>query len=427
MADEDRIVGVGVDFGTTNSVVALATAAGAVRCLEWPGEDGGTTGTFRTALALWRDGGAVQQAAGPAALARALAPEGDARFVQSIKTHLGSRAFAETRLFGRRFLIEDLVAGVLAPLLDAARVPRDVPITCGRPVVYAGDNPDEALALARMEVAFAAVGRPTVRFAFEPLGAAYWYARDLRRPETVLVADFGGGTSDFSVLRFSRDATGVSARALAHTGVGVAGDTFDFRLLDHLVAPHLGKGAHYKSFDKLLPMPAYLHAAFAQWHQLSWLKSAATLRELHALDRASEPPGALADLITIVEADLGLPLYRAVSATKLALSRDTRAAFHFDALGIRVDATATRDAFESWIAGDVARLDAALAAALATAALAPTDVDAVFLTGGTASVPAVRRLFDARFPGERIHLGDPFQSVAAGLALHAASGESAQA
>ena len=129
-----------------------------------------------------------------------------------------------------------------------------------------------------------------VDLAYEPLGAAYWYARKLAGEETVLVADFGGGTSDFSVLRFSREGKNLGPKALAHDGVGVAGDTFDYRLIDHVVSPRLGKGTRYRSFDKLLPIPAYFHAAFAQWHQLSWLKSAQTLGELRKLAASSEAP-----------------------------------------------------------------------------------------------------------------------------------------
>ena len=419
MTSAETIVGIGVDFGTTNSVVALARADGTVRCLDWPAE-GAVTTTFRTALTFWREGRDVAHAAGPEAIARALAPEGDGRFVQSIKTHVASRLFTDTRLFGQRFTIEDLVACVLGDLLDDARVPREVAITCGRPVVYAGESPDEALAIGRMREAFARVGRADVRFAFEPLGAAYWYARDLQRPETVLVADFGGGTSDFSVLRFAPAADGVASQALAHSGVGIAGDTFDFRLLDHVVAPRLGKGGRYRSFDKLLPLPAYIHAAFAQWHKLSWLKSAATLRELVALNKASEPPGALDDLLVLIDADLGFALYRAVNATKVALSGQEQAPFVFDEEGVRIATPVARADFEAWIGADVAQLDAGLSAVLAASGMAGGGIDAVFMTGGTSYVPAVRRLFDARFPAERIHLGDAFQSVAAGLALHAA-------
>jgi hypothetical chaperone protein len=197
-------IGLGVDFGTTNSVVALAYAGGHVESLTWPSSFG-QTDTFRTALMFWREGRhKIAHASGPEAIARAIAQEGEQRFIQSIKTHLASPLFAETRLFGERFTIEQLVGVFLGDLFDheALKGAKPLAITAGRPVIFAGERPDEDLALARMKSAYALVGMETIEFAFEPLGAAYWYARKLQGEEIVLVADFGGGTSDFSVLRF---------------------------------------------------------------------------------------------------------------------------------------------------------------------------------------------------------------------------------
>ena len=251
------------------------------------------------------------------------------------------------------------------------------------------------------------------------MGAAYWYARGLTRDETVLVADFGGGTSDFSVLRFRRNGKGFVAEPLAHTGVGVAGDTFDYRIVTNVVAPQLGKGTSYRSFGKLLPIPAYFYSAFAQWHQLSWLKSSAALTELGKLIAVAEAPQMLEDLRTMIEMDLGFDLYRVVNGVKAALSDADTVTFRFDREGIVIESEITRRDFEAWIAPDLAKLAEAMERAVAQAGLGFGDIDAVFLTGGTSFVPAVRALFQNRFHAERVHLGDAFQSVAAGLALMA--------
>jgi hypothetical chaperone protein len=276
------------------------------------------------------------------------------------------------------------------------------------------------LALARLGEAYAQAGLPQVTFAFEPLGAAYWYARSLRRSETVLVADFGGGTSDFSVLRFTMDKHGLRADPLAHAGIGIAGDTFDYRIIDHVVAPQLGKDGFYRSFEKRLPMPAYLYAAFAQWHQLSWLKSTQTLAELKRLAAAAEQPDAIENFITFLEMDLGFELYRAVGALKARLSHEDSAEFRFNRAGLEIAAEVKREQFESWISTDLDKIAQTMDKALMSAGLDRDDIDAVFLTGGTSFVPAVRQLFRSRFAEERIHIGDAFQSVASGLALLAA-------
>lgn len=415
------ITGVGIDFGTTNSVVAFAHADGRVESAMWPTPEGPTS-TFRTALTFWREGREVRHVAGPEAIARAESPVGEQRFVQSLKTYLASRAFAETRLYGQRFTIEALVATFLADLTAGHAL--GAAIVGGRPVTFAGQNADKELAVSRLQAAYAQAGMPGVALAYEPLGAAYWYARGLTRDETVLVADFGGGTSDFSVMRFSRQAGRGAARVVAeplsHAGIGIAGDTFDYRILDHVVSPRLGKGATYRSFDKALPIPAYVHASFAQWHQLSWLKSGTILADLRKLAAASDRGDELEALATIVEMDMGLALYRAVGETKAALSRADAAPLRFSGFDVSIEAEVTRADFEGWIKDDLAAIEATVDDALARAGIGDDGVDAVFLTGGTSFVPAVRGLFARRFRPERLHQGDAFQSVASGLALLAA-------
>ena len=172
---------------------------------------------------------------------------------------------------------------------------------------------------------------------FEPLGAAYWHARDLRRDETVLVADFGGGTSDFALLHFAPGPDGLEAEALGHGGCGVAGDSFDFRLIDHVISPRLGKGASYRSLEKILPLPAYFHASFAQWHQISWLKTAKTLGELRRFAEVSDRGGELEALAELIELDLGFELYQAVGAVKAALSSAPEARLSFKRAGVAIE------------------------------------------------------------------------------------------
>ena len=319
--------------------------------------------------------------------------------------------------------MEELVAAFLGHLVAPhhEKVMNGKPyVVSGRPVVFAGASAREDLAVTRLKKAYALAGFDKVDLAYEPHGAAYWYARNLARDETVLVADFGGGTSDFSVLRFEREAGRLNSTSLAHGGCGIAGDTFDYRLVDHLVAPRLGKGTLYKSFGKRLPLPAYFHAAFAQWHQLSFLKTPETFAQLHKLKAASEAPERLQALIDVIEQDLGFELYQAISLLKASLSDQDAAVFSFDAGGVKIEAQVTRAQFERWIAPDLAGIAAAMDATLARAGLAAESIDAVFLTGGTSFVPALRQLFSRRFGAERIHIGNAFQSVACGLALLAA-------
>lgn len=412
---------IGIDFGTTNSVVALADAGGAVVTRSFATRQGAVD-AYRSALMFWREGRPPQthiaHVSGPDALDMALGMTSEHRFLQSLKTHLSSRAFQETRLFGKLFRLEDLIAVFLTDLAAGLDQAGTLPLISGRPVVFAGERPDETLAVDRLRASYGKAQMPQVDFAYEPLGAAYWYARELKTPQTMLVADFGGGTSDFSVMRFEPGARGgLEAIPLSHAGVGVAGDTFDYRIIEHAVSPALGKGTDYRSFDKLLPVPAHYHAAFAQWHKLSLMKSRETLAELNALIRDAVEPGKLEDLLTVIEYDLGYELYRAVSAAKVALSDRDETVLRFHQMGVVIEKRITRSLFERWIGEDVAAIEAALDRALAEAGIAPASIEAVFMTGGTSYVPAVRSLFERRFGAGRLHIGDAFRSVASGLAL----------
>lgn len=412
---------IGIDFGTTNSVVALAAADGSVVTRSFATRQGAVD-AYRSALMFWREGRPpetrITHVSGPDALDMALGMTSEHRFLQSLKTHLSSRAFQDTRLFGKLFRLEDLIGVFLGDLTDGLEDAARLPLISGRPVVFAGERPDEELALGRLGASYARAGMEQVDFAYEPLGAAYWYARDLTTPQTMLVADFGGGTSDFSVMRFEPGQRGgLEAMPLSHAGVGVAGDTFDYRIIEHAVSPALGKGTEYRSFGKLLPVPAHYHAAFAQWHKLSLMKSRETMAELNALIREAVEPGKLEDLLTVIEYDLGYELYRAVSAAKIALSEHDETVLRFVQMGVTIETPIRRSDFEDWIAEDVGAIETALDRALAEAGIDGSRIEAVFMTGGTSHVPAVRRLFDRRFGAEKVHIGDAFRSVASGLAL----------
>ena len=232
----------------------------------------------------------------------------------------------------------------------------------------------------------------------------------------MLVADFGGGTSDFSLIRFERRDGGVQSTPLAQSGVGVAGDAFDYRIIDNIVSPQMGKGSSYQSLGKVLPVPNRYYSAFAKWSQLALMKSSRELRELKSLARTALDPR-IAAFVELIEDDHGYELYQAVSRAKETLSQADTAPFIFKVGGIDIAADISRADFEVWIAPELAQIEAAVQRALDEAGLQPDEVDQIFLTGGSSFVPAVRRIFTERFGAERIATGGEFESIATGLAL----------
>jgi len=408
----------GLDFGTTNSVAAMIGTDGLIKTAQFI-HDGVADSVCRSALSFFKLDHETQVEIGPWAVDRYLADPMDCRFLQSFKTFAASGSFRSTAIYGRPWRYEDLMANFIEGLLAKCEPLSSKPsgrLVIGRPVAYAGHAPDAALAQSRYLTALERCGFDDVHFVYEPVAAAFYFAQRLEKDATVLVADFGGGTSDFSIVRFSFDKDGIRGIPLARTGVGLAGDRFDYRILDHVVSPRLGKGSQYKSFGKMLDIPIHYFANFAAWHQLAIMKAGPTIRELRQLAKASDYPEPLEMLITVIENDLGYPLYKAVSEAKLALSHHERAAFAFHSDGISIDATIERTDFERWISPDLDRIDQAVDQALVEAGLTLADIDKVFLTGGSSFVPAVQARFK-RFGEERLETGDQLLSIASGLAL----------
>jgi hypothetical chaperone protein len=414
---------IGIDFGTSNTVVAFAHADGQAEVLTFD-HQGQTLNGFVTALCFWderqRGNSTIRVDGGPWAIDQFVDATSAFRFIQSFKSFAASTSFQETRIFRERYRFEDLLATFLQTLVKHSAGRLDLSaanIMIGRPVTFAGRLPDDALAMQRYQTAFERLGVKSASYVYEPVGAAFFYARNLKHDATVLVADFGGGTSDFSVMRFEQVVGQMRAEPLGHTGIGIAGDVFDYSIVDRIVSPRLGKGSHFRSFDKELAIPNHYYANLARWHQLAMMKSNGDLKGLQDLARVAVEPEKLEKFIEIIEFDMGFSLYSAVSKAKIALSSQEETKFSFKGGDIAIEGILKRKSFERWIAADVAKIAGTLDEALKRANTLADQIERVFLTGGTSFVPAIRQLFIERFGEERLVSTDQFESIAYGLAL----------
>ena len=412
---------IGLDFGTTNTVAGIVNARDKAEMIQF-GDGDEAVSTFRSVVSFWReqDSGSIRTEGGPWAIEHFIEFPGETRFLQSFKTFAGSPLFDTTGIFGKRFRFEDILEAFFRTVLKHGGEPlRHLPKTLvlGRPVKFAGQNADAETARTRYEAAFTRFGFDRIVHVLEPVAAAYYYAQRLTRSANVLVGDFGGGTSDFSVLRFDGAGGDFRAFPLAHAGVGIAGDTFDYRIIDAVISSRLGKGSKYESWGKLLVVPSHYFAAFAKWNELCLLKHSSAMRELKALAKQSTEPEKLDSLICLIESGAIYSLYTAVSAVKMQLSTKPEAELVFRDAGADLCATVRRGDFEAWIKPDLDRIELCVAEALATSGLDYGQVDKVFLTGGTSFVPAVRRIFDRLFGAARVETGDELLAVASGLAL----------
>ena len=420
----------GLDFGTTNS--AIATVVGSQPVLAEFATAAGITNTFPSILyferrkerALTR----LVSAAGPKALELYLEAEDKGRLIQSLKAYLADRGFDGTGVFSQHYSLVDMVSLIVRHLLlDAAGAePTPSRVVVGRPVHFsnAHDGEDDLFALERLRSAIVLCGFTDIVFEYEPVAAAYSYEQTLDRDELILIGDFGGGTSDFSILRVGpteRERGRARQGIIGTDGVAVAGDAFDRQIIRKLVAPRLGLGSEFFAPpDKFLPIPSWPFERLERWHHLSFLNTAKNLEMLEHLRRAALIPERLEAFVHLIKNEMGLRLHEAVRRVKFDLSAHTEAQFEFHCEPVSISKKVTRADFERWIEPEVSMMAACVDRLLDRTGVAARDIDHVFLTGGSSFVPAVRNIFVERFGGGKITGGKELTSVATGLSLCAA-------
>jgi hypothetical chaperone protein len=419
---------IGLDFGTTNSSIARLAKAGEIELARFP-LGNAFTESFRSLLYLerLREAGRVtiKSWSGPAGIERYLGADDKGRLIQSLKSFLSSRSLKTTEIFGRHFKLEELIANILRDLRVQAekqfgRAVRGAVV--GRPVTFVGAESaeDNLYATERLKLSFEKSGFEQVLFEYEPVAAAYHYESTLDHDELILIGDFGGGTSDFSLLRVGPSRSrgnDDSGGVLGNEGLPLAGDAFDAKIVRHLVSPALGSGTLLNSAGKMLPAPSWVYFKVERWHHLSFLKSRETLNMLRSVLAQAVEPEKTAALLYLIEHDLGYQLHRAVQQVKIGLSQRDSEIFRFQDGDVALEIPVQRSEFESWIAEELTAIEQSVTALLAKAGIHAKDIDRVFLTGGSSFVPAVRRIFELRFGPHKIRTGDEFTSVARGLAL----------
>jgi len=415
-------VSVGIDFGTSNTAAALPgvrpDAPARVLEIDPPAED---PRLLRSILFFPEDSAEIL--VGATGIERYL-HEGGGRLLQSVKSLLPSTSFQTTEIRRQSWTLENLVARLLGNLRERIEAVCGAPVgrlVLGRPAAFS-DNPEEdRLAEERLAKAARAAGFPQPVFLIEPIAAALRYEESLERDETVLVADFGAGTSDFTLIRLGpsrRHRVDRTADVIASAGVPIGGDRFDSAIVEHRLLPVFGHGTTFQNMTRRQTLPVWLTRRLLTWYELSLLRERTTMAFLKRALQTSDSPERLNNLIALAEENLAYHLYRAVEEAKRRLSSEDETTLSFDQSGIRVEERITRSDFEEWTLPLRRTLSAVTQRVLDAAN--GVEPDAVFLTGGTSNIPSVRALFVERFGAARIKDGDAFTSVAAGLGRMAA-------
>jgi hypothetical chaperone protein len=413
-----------IDFGTSNSAIALPAVEG-VRLVALEGPQR----TMPTAVFYAVEGLAAFEEPhrhyGRAAVA-AYVEGTEGRLMRSMKSILGSTLASQATEVGggRQVRYLDVVSGYLRHLKTMAEHEAGGAlrrVVLGRPVFFVDDDAErDTAAQAALTAAARAVGFEDIHFQYEPIAAAMDYETTVDREQIVLVADIGGGTSDFSLVRVGPRQRSRSERKddiLANHGVHIAGTDFD----RHIELGHILPACGYRAFGPSgREVPSKVYFDLATWHLINTVYAPARVAELARMKSFYADLRQHARLMTVVTQRLGHALIGQAEAAKIAVAEGGETTLDLGAIdaGLRV-ALHEHEAMDA-IGADLGRIVAAADDTLAQAGLARERVDALYFTGGSTGLKPLADRIAARFPAARVMRGDRFASVAQGLGVHAA-------
>ena len=415
----------GVDFGTSNSTVG------------WIGERAGAQapGGLASALLALEDGKPTlpsvvffnaedeEVSYGRAALAGYLAGY-EGRLMRSLKSLLGTSLIdGQTEVAGRSLPFRMLLAQFIGEVKRRAELASGREFTSavfGRPVYFIDDNATaDQLAEDTLAEVARSVGFRHIAFQYEPIAAAFDYESHISQEELVLIADIGGGTSDFSLVRLSPQRALKADRRddiLATGGVHIGGTDFDKYLSLDAAMPLLGYKSLLKNNSEI---PSSYYFNLATWHTINQAYTRKAAAQLEDLVRDAQEPAKIVRLQNLIEDRSGHWLAMKMEEGKIALSDAASATLDLDRLSPPDMLTLQRDRFEAATGHLVLSCEQAVTKMLADAGVAPGAVDTVFFTGGSSGVPMLRERLGALLPKARKVEGDLFGSIGAGLALDA--------
>lgn len=405
-----------IDFGTSNSAVFVGGHDTQTLVTLEQGKQTMPTAVFFNAeersIVFGRQAIAEYQAAYPG------------RLMRSLKSLLGSELMRETTLVnGKAVAYRDILAHFLSHLKQRAEEQTDAPLTqlvLGRPVFFVDDDParDADAENTLAEIA-KSIGYTEVQFQYEPIAAALDYENQLQRETLVLVADIGGGTSDFSLIRLGPDRAKLKDRTadvLANGGVHLAGTDFDQQLSLAAVMPQLGYGGMTRNGK---PIPAHIYFELATWHRINLLYVPQTLAAAEAMRTIFKDEPAHTRLMRVLREREGHRLAGAVEAAKVAVAEHGTAEIDLGFVEANLCAQLDAAQLQQALANALSRIAEAAHRTVRDAGLLPSAVQAIYFTGGSTGFAGLRAAIAKGFPNAQLVVGEPLASVAKGLGVHA--------
>jgi len=412
-----------IDFGTSNSLLAAARDGKALPpiALDPFAKDPTVLRTllfFPTAKEVFYGAQAIQEF---------VKHDLEGRFIRSIKKYLPMRSFVGTFVENRPLHLENIIGVFLGEVRRRANAHfgEDVDsVILGRPARFATDDVDDQFAQRRLEKAAQLAGFKHIDFFEEPLAAAFDLRGRISKPLRVLVADFGGGTSDFTVMHLKPDAFHRDD-VLGLGGISLAGDAYDGSLMRGFVAKHLGSRVRYKVpfGSNELTMPVQLMEKLCSPADFILLQKPEIIdffKQVQSWSLGPEDRRIMTQLFTVIDDHLAFDLFERIEGAKRILSLGNDARITYEYPDVRIDEPLTTAQFGEASQSISDRILKSLDDTLAQAQLSADEIDVVYCTGGTAHIPFLRDPIAARFGTEKLQSQNFFHSIISGLARRAA-------
>lgn len=414
---QDEVI-LAVDFGTSNSLVGAIRNGQRIEAL--PLDPFASDPTLMRTLLYFADQDHCYY--GEHAIQKFLENEMEGRLFRSFKSHLPNKNYLGTYIDDRVLTLESLIGVFMLELKKRAEEHLQMPISravVGRPARYSLDPTADNFALHRMTKACEFARFKQIEFIPEPLAAAFDYRRQLQEEKVVLIGDFGGGTSDFTLIRIGPYAY-KKEHVLGISGCPLAGDALDSLFMSQRLNEYFGGKAKYRvSLGRnILTMPISITERLFKPAHIVHLKEAETYDFIQQVKKGAlseQDRQAVDRLFVLIEDQQIFSVFEGIEKTKRSLSKKDEAEFVFDYPKLEIKTLFKQKEFEGW-AGEVKNhIFSALDECLAQAQLSPEQIDMVCLTGGSAQVPLLRQEFVNRFGTHKLQTQTHFHSVLSGL------------
>ena len=408
------IISCGIDFGTSNSSIAIATD-NQIRLVPIEAQ----SVTAPSAMFFTRKGNIPYY--GREAMSKFLSKQ-PGRLMRSLKRVLGTTIMKQgTMVNGELMKFDQIIAAYLQNLKSKADEDAGQEIEnviMGRPVHFVDNDLDADIrAQSELKAIARILGFKNIEFQFEPIAAAFAHEVTISGEKLALVADLGGGTSDFTVIRLSNKYIQKHDRSgdiLANTGIRVGGNDFDKDLSLAAIMPELGYKSTYG--EKNLEVPLRHYYDLSEWSKVNFLYTTKIISQTRQLLYESHDKNRFKRLLQVLEQETGHAVLAVTEETKIALTDQEMYLTPFDFVEEGVKVEVTREQFDEAISLQIQKIAKAALQCIADAAVVNDDIELVILTGGTTEVPAVQEAFKKLFPNAAIADENKLSSVGLGLA-----------